>query len=196
MYKAISNSVTGAPSTTKIPPTETPGPPTKLLEKLANVVRELGYYLPQHRTEFKDQLYSFLESGIALNIRDEGTFYIDIQSIEETDNLLAKEISISFKMTEKQIQPQIPLVELSKHSSQNSAVEYSFEMSPENDEIFGDQTMFYTFSSLDDLNEGRKGFLEFIEHAYESLNDIRVKNRKSWDRLLSKNVSVASNSES
>jgi hypothetical protein len=196
MFKAVSNSAASAKSTTRIPPTETPQRPSKLIEKLTEVMKGLGYYLPQHRNEFKDKLYHFLESGITLTIRNEGTFYLAIDTIKEIDNLLAKEISIAFKLKEKeQNYSYVPLVELSKHSSQNPVVQYSFEMSPENHEIFGDQMMYYTFSSIEDLEESKREFLQFIEHAYESTDEIRVKNRKAWERLLSNYVSVASKSE-
>lgn len=195
MSKAIFKNTTGEISTTRIPPTETPEQPSKLMEKLAEVMKGLGYYLPQRRHEFKGELYDFLESGITLTISNEGTFYLAINSVKEVDNLLAKEISISFKLTDKQETcSHVPLVELSKQSSQDP-VQYSFEMSPENQEIFGDQSMYYTFSSLDDLEESKKDFLQFIEHAYESVDEIRVKNRKAWDRLLSNSVSLANKSE-
>ncbi len=133
--------------------------------------------------KFKEKIINYIESIETVAIKDK-SFFVNIKSAADNSNLIFTEIFISFTLeefTDGKSRPDFNITKMLKFSAPNE-VENVIQLTPEQPEYFGDQTLSFTFTNFFSYQTNIEGFIKFIQNSYQSPEEIKKRNREFWSK--------------
>ena len=129
-------------------------------------------------TQFCTDIFEFLHKSSIQNPAG-GKLFFDIDWVGVSKAWWAKQVSVSFRLTDKPCKRDLIRVQ---REQQTSEWEYKFGLSQE-EKSSGEQTFLYTFSSFRSFEKNTHDFLDFIEKAFATSEEIAARNVYFWDLL-------------